>query len=159
MENNNTNTDYHKFVRVGDQKWEIVEITIGIIFFCLRFVFTIFYTGSFQVPPKKNHPHLKCQFPPKIPIWPKSLLYEHSGNWLSPPCPPPPPHHPSNGGGGRGVQTMCYLFLPFSLFTASYASSAFFSNRFFSVLRHSTLWNFKHDKWSFLLLHKKAWLQ
>ena len=32
MENNDTNTDYPKFVRVGDQKWEIVEITIGIIF-------------------------------------------------------------------------------------------------------------------------------
>ena len=47
MENNNTNTDYHKVVRVGDQKWEIVEITI---------VFTTFYTGSFQAPPKKN-PH------------------------------------------------------------------------------------------------------
>ena len=92
MENNNTNTDYHKFVRLGDQKWEIAEITIGIIFFffCLRYVFTIFYTGSFQVPPKKNHPHLKCQFPPKIPIWPKSLLYERSEKWLSPPSPSSP---------------------------------------------------------------------
>ena len=28
MENNDTNTDYHKFVRVGDQKLEVVEITI-----------------------------------------------------------------------------------------------------------------------------------
>ena len=37
-------------------------------FFCLRFVFTIFYRRSFQVLPKKNYPHLKCQFPPKIPI-------------------------------------------------------------------------------------------
>ena len=33
MENNDTNTDYHKFVRVGKQKWEVVEITIGIFFF------------------------------------------------------------------------------------------------------------------------------
>ena len=33
MENEDTNTDYQKVVRVGDQKWEIVEITIGI--FCL----------------------------------------------------------------------------------------------------------------------------
>ena len=49
MENNSTNTDYHKFVRVGDQKSEIVEITIRIIFFCLRFVFTIFCKGNFQV--------------------------------------------------------------------------------------------------------------
>ena len=30
--------------------------------FCLRFVFIFFYTGSFQAPPGKNHPHLKCQF-------------------------------------------------------------------------------------------------
>ena len=63
MENYNTNTEYHK------------------------------YTGSFQVLPKKNHPHLKCQFPPKTPILPKSLLYKHSEKWLSP-SPPLPPHHP-----------------------------------------------------------------
>ena len=37
-------------------------------FFCLRYLFTIFYTGSLKVPPQKNQPHLKCQFPPKIPI-------------------------------------------------------------------------------------------
>ena len=36
MKYNNTNTDYHKLVRLGDQKREIVEITIGLIFFCLR---------------------------------------------------------------------------------------------------------------------------
>ena len=77
-------TDYQKFVRVGDQKWEIVEITIRINFFCLRFVFAIFYTGSFQVLPDKNHPYLKCQFPPKIPIWPKSLVYKPSEKQLSP---------------------------------------------------------------------------
>ena len=55
MENNDTYADYHKFVMVGDQEGEIVEITIGITFFlfCLRFVFIIFYTGSFHVPPKK----------------------------------------------------------------------------------------------------------
>ena len=33
MENKDTNTDYHKFVSLGDQKWEIVEITMGIFFF------------------------------------------------------------------------------------------------------------------------------
>ena len=43
--------------------------------FCLRFIITIFYTGSFQVPPIKNHPH---QFPPKISVLPKSLLYKPS---------------------------------------------------------------------------------
>ena len=78
MENKDTNTEYQKFVRVGDQKWEIVEITIGIIFllfsFGLRFVFTIFYIGSFQVPPEKNYSHLKCQFPSKILSWPKCVL-------------------------------------------------------------------------------------
>ena len=31
-------------------------------FFFLRFVFTIFYTGSFQVPPEEKSP------PPKVPI-------------------------------------------------------------------------------------------
>ena len=59
MENKDTNTDYQKFV--VRQKWDIVEIPIGIIFFCLRSEFTIFYTESFQVPPEKNHP------PPKVP--------------------------------------------------------------------------------------------
>ena len=33
MGNNNKNTDYQQFVRVGDRKWEIVEITIGTNFF------------------------------------------------------------------------------------------------------------------------------
>ena len=48
MENNDTNTDYQKCNSLGDQKWEIVEITIGIfIFFGLRFVFTNSYTGGF----------------------------------------------------------------------------------------------------------------
>ena len=62
MENKDTNTDYQKVVRVGDQKWEIVETTFGIIF-CLRFVFTIFYAESFQVPPEKNHPQPKRKWP------------------------------------------------------------------------------------------------
>ena len=36
MKNKDTNTDYQKFVKVGDQKWEVVEITIRIIFFVSR---------------------------------------------------------------------------------------------------------------------------
>ena len=32
MENKDTNTDYQNVVRVGDQKWEIVETTFRIIF-------------------------------------------------------------------------------------------------------------------------------
>ena len=42
MENKDKNTDYHKFVRVGDQKWEIVEITIGISFFASD-LYSLFY--------------------------------------------------------------------------------------------------------------------
>ena len=41
-ENTDANTNYQEVLRVGDQKWETVEIKIG-IFFCLRLVFTIFY--------------------------------------------------------------------------------------------------------------------
>ena len=37
---------------LGNQKWEIAEITIGIVFFAWD----------------SKSPHLKCQFPPKIPI-------------------------------------------------------------------------------------------
>ena len=51
----------------------------------MRFVFTIFYKVSFQVPPEKNHLHLNCQFPPKTPISPKSLLYKGSKNGSTPP--------------------------------------------------------------------------
>ena len=45
------------------EKIYLREVTIGIFFFFfLRFVFTIFYTGSFQVPPEEKSP------PPKVPI-------------------------------------------------------------------------------------------
>ena len=104
MENNDTNTDYHKFVGVGDQKWEIAEIAIEIIFVCLRFVLTIFYIGSFQFPPE-NHPHLKCQFPPKISILPKSLLYKRSKKWLT------PIHQPGGGVNYAVCQKRFYCFL------------------------------------------------
>ena len=42
MENKDTNTDYQKFVRVGDQKWEIAEITIGVIVFAWDFAIHYF---------------------------------------------------------------------------------------------------------------------
>ena len=63
MENKDTNTDYQKFVRVGEQKWEIVEITVRIIFFWLRFIFTFIY---FLYRVFKSH--LKKSPPPKKPI-------------------------------------------------------------------------------------------
>ena len=72
---------------------------------CLKSVFTIFYTESFQVPPEKNHSHLKCQSPPKILIRPKSLLYKRSEKWFSPTI-------TQGGGGGRGcVQTITTIIL------------------------------------------------
>ena len=121
MENNNTNTHYHKFVSVGEQKWEIVEITIGINFFCLRFVFTIFYIGSFRVPSKKNHSHLKCQFPPQIQVWPKSLIHKRSENGSTLPHP-----HITPGEGGWG----CELWLlPFNYMNLNLSSSLFSSDR------------------------------
>ena len=132
MENKDTSTDYQKFVGVRDQKWEVVEITIGIFFFCLRFIFTIFITGSFQVPPEKNQPHLKCPFPPKIPIWPKSLQYKPSEKWLSPPPLPPITQ----------VQTMeqlhcpSFTFLqPFSILWQFYYSNAWEQNVFTIIKR------------------------
>ena len=45
MQNNDTNTDYHKFVSVGYQKWEIIEITIGIIFLFF-FLFLFFFAWA-----------------------------------------------------------------------------------------------------------------
>ena len=74
MENKDAKTDYHKVVRVGGQKWEMVEIIIGIIFFVWDSYSLFFiYLGNFKVPPKKNHPYPKYQFPLKIAIWPKYL--------------------------------------------------------------------------------------
>ena len=63
MENNDANTDYHKFVRLGDQKWEILEITIGIInfFFAWDLHSLFFIQGDFKS-------HLKKSPPPKVPI-------------------------------------------------------------------------------------------
>ena len=92
---------------------ELLAISDPHINICVGFVFTIFYTGSFQAPPKKNHPHLKCQFPPKIPIWPKSLLYECSEKWLR----TPPRSSPMAQEGG--LQTMTYIWHLFCLFLFS----------------------------------------
>ena len=55
MENNDTNTDYHKFVRVGEQKWEIVEITIGIIFFLFAWdLYSLFFIQGVFFAEKKE---------------------------------------------------------------------------------------------------------
>ena len=53
------------------------HLFLGIIFL-LEICIHYFNTGSFQVPPEKNYHHTKCQFPHKIAIWSKSLLYKPS---------------------------------------------------------------------------------
>ena len=98
----------------------------NLFFFCLRYIFTIFYIGSFQVPPKKNHPHLNCQFPLKIPTLPKSLLYERFEKWLS------PLPHPSPRGVRGGVNYVSLHLIqewPPQLFSCE--SGEFFQNSFF----------------------------
>ena len=92
MENKDTETDYHEAVRVGDQRWKLVEITIKFFLFEIYIHYFYIYTGNFQVPPEKNNLHSNCQFPPKIPIWPKSLLYKPSEKWLNTPIPSPTGH-------------------------------------------------------------------
>ena len=62
MENSDTNTDHHKFVRVGDQKWEIAEITMESLFFLLEICIHYFLYREFSSPTYKKSP------PPKLPI-------------------------------------------------------------------------------------------
>ena len=61
MENKDTNTDYQKVVRVGDQKWEIVEIMIGNIFF-VSDSYSLFFIREFLSPTWKK------PLPPEVPI-------------------------------------------------------------------------------------------
>ena len=53
MENNDTNADYRKFIRVRGQKWQIIEITIGIIFFAWDFYSLLSIQGVFESHLKK----------------------------------------------------------------------------------------------------------
>ena len=77
------------------------------LFVCLRLIFTVFYTGRFQVPPERNRPHRKWRFPPKIPIWPKSLLYKPSEKCFK------TPHHSRMGANYERyiyqMHTWCYV--------------------------------------------------
>ena len=112
MENKDTNTDYQKIVRVGDQKWEIVESTFGIILFEIHIHYFLYREFSTPTPPKvhSNDPHLKCQFSPKITIWHKSLLYARSEKWHNW---PPLPHPPGGGGGAVFTIIPTYVFTYF----------------------------------------------
>ena len=85
MENKDRKTDYQEVVRAGNQKWQMVEITVRIFFFVSHSYSLFFvFTGNFQVLPQKNHPHPKCQFPPKIQVLPKFLLYKPPEKLLNP---------------------------------------------------------------------------
>ena len=53
MENNDTNADYRKFIRVRGKKWQIIEITIGIIFFAWDFYSLLSIQGVFESHLKK----------------------------------------------------------------------------------------------------------
>ena len=70
MENKDTNADYQKFVSLGDHKWEIVEITIGIFFF-LFFLREIrihhFLYKDFSNPTWKKSPPHKVRIPTQNP--------------------------------------------------------------------------------------------
>ena len=65
------------------------------LFFLLEIRIHYFLNREFSSPIRKTHPHLKCQFLPKIRIWSKSLLYKRSGKGLN----PSPHHHITHGGG------------------------------------------------------------
>ena len=85
MENRNRKTDYQKVVRVGDQKWEIVEIIIRIIFFVWdSYLLFFIYAGNFPVPPEKKSPPPRKPIPTQNPNLPISLLKNGS---VSPPSP------------------------------------------------------------------------
>ena len=65
MENNDTKTDWQEVVRVGDQKWEMVEITIRIIFFVWdSYSLLLYMQGILKSHLKKITSTQKCQFPP-----------------------------------------------------------------------------------------------
>ena len=84
MKNKDTNTDYHKFLGQGTKSEKLWNYYNRNHFFCLRFVFTTFSTGSFQVPPKKKSPPPKLPVPTQNPNLIPSLSYKRSEKWLSP---------------------------------------------------------------------------
>ena len=66
IKNKDTNRDYQKFVRVGDQKREIIEITIGIIFLFEISIHYFFIHGVFKSHMKKITPTSSANSHPKF---------------------------------------------------------------------------------------------
>ena len=116
-----------------EQKWEQLEITI-IIYFSFEIHFHYFYICSeFSSPTWKNQHRPKCQFAPKIPIWPKSLLYKPSEKWLSPPLPPPSPRGNAN----------YEILLDISMYIFNCNKTVEAIQRFIQALLMSVRWNKK----------------
>ena len=85
------------------------KLQSNFFFFCLRYVFTIFYTGSFQVSPKKNHPNLKSHPTSKFDISPSYMNLLKNGS--APPPSPIPPHITwGEGAANYGWVSSCTHF-------------------------------------------------
>ena len=82
MENKDTNTYYQKVIRVGEEKWEIVEITIGIIFL-FEISIHYFLYREFSSPTWKKSPPPKVPIPTQNPNLTKSLPYKPFEKWLN----------------------------------------------------------------------------
>ena len=68
MENKDRKTDYQEVVRAGNQKWQMVEITVRIFFFCFTFLFIIFCIyRKFSSPTSKKSPASKVSIPTQNP--------------------------------------------------------------------------------------------
>ena len=106
IENKNTNTDYQKVVRVEDQKWEIVETTLEIIFFFEIHIQYFLYRDFLSPTWKKINPTWKVNSHPKsqfdvIPSYIYTLW-----KMAQPPPPPPPLHHQGREGANYGTFTL-----------------------------------------------------
>ena len=87
MENKDTNTDYQKVIGLGDDKWNIVEITIGIICLFVWDLYHYFLYRKFSSPTWKKSPLAKEPIPTRsrFPIWPNlNLLKNGSASPSSP---------------------------------------------------------------------------
>ena len=77
------------------------------------FAFTIFYKGSFQVPPEKNHPHLEVLIPTQNP----------NSTYVPPISAPQSPTEKGSAnyeGVGMGVGEVANIFVKSLLFLVVY---------------------------------------
>ena len=93
-------TTRKEVVMAGEQKWEMVESNIRIVFFVWdSYSWYFIYTGNFQVPPEKYHLTQKGNFYPKsqfdLSFWYLNLLKKGS-HPLPATAPPPSPMEDAN---------------------------------------------------------------